>query len=78
MNRGNLIYCSLKQWSQISPRTGKKITINQTTQVKEGTTITTQPLNQGEHRVKTDTIRVNFVAMDFSIKELFMILSFSV
>jgi hypothetical protein len=74
MTRGILIYCSLKQWSQNSPRTGKKIILNQTTQVKEGTTITNQPWNQGNHTIKSGsepTIRVNFVALDFSFKELF-------
>ena len=73
MNQGNLIYCSLKQWSQNSPRTGKKMIINQTTKVKEGTKITTQQLNQSEHGVKTDMIRVNSLALDFSIKVLFKI-----
>ena len=74
MTRGNLIYCSLIQRSQSSTRTGKKVILNQTTQVKEGTTITNQPWNQGKHTLKSEsepTIRVNFVALDFSFKELF-------
>ena len=74
MSQGDLIYCSLKQWSQNSPKTGKKVILNQTTQVKEGTTITNQPWNQGKHEIDPEhepTIRVNFVALDFSFKELF-------
>ena len=75
MNQGNLEYCSLKQWSLPSPRTGKKISINPIAQVKSGDTVTSQPLNQqGKDKVKSSAyIRVNFIALDFSPSELFMI-----
>ena len=45
INPGNLEYCSLKQWSQPSPRTGKNISGNPIAQVKSWDTVESQPLN---------------------------------
>ena len=51
---------------------GKKIALLQTTTVKKGTTIITQPLDRGNCIIKAEsesTNRVNFVPLDFSRKE---------
>ena len=63
---------SKKQKEAFKMTKGKKITLQRTTKVKKGTTITTQPLNQGNHIIKAEsesTNRVNFVPLDFSRKE---------